>query len=107
MAKYRLLENECVFDTEDNKNIPMVDGNSHYEKYKKWALSNTPDPIQVVTKSNDDKKKERMARYRNESDPLMMEALMEEKKGNTSAANALKDQAEAAYDQIKTDIPLS
>ena len=47
----------------------------------------------------------RRLRYGVESDPLMLEALLEESQGNTSVAAKTKAKAVAAYTTIKTELP--
>ena len=42
---YQTLSNNMVKKLDENKDIPMVDGNMDYERYKQWlSEGNTPEP---------------------------------------------------------------
>jgi len=58
MAKYKLQENG-VFDQENNMFIPNDPANRHWQEYQKWlAEGNQPDPIYTLDELKQHKKSE-------------------------------------------------
>lgn len=49
MKKYKLIDDNTIFDTEKNWFIPADEGNIQYQEYLEWlAAGNIPDPKDPV-----------------------------------------------------------
>lgn len=53
MKKYKMISETMVHNSALGVDIPVAEGNRHYEEFKQWlAQGNTPDPMDAPILSN-------------------------------------------------------